>query len=42
MLSKKRRNHGPKQVRLFVTNLLEVKAGTVLSLYSWRWAVEIV
>jgi hypothetical protein len=41
VLSKKRRNQGPKQVRLFVTNLLEVKAGTVLSLYAWRWGVEV-
>jgi hypothetical protein len=41
VLSKKRRNHGPKQVRLFVTNLLEVKAGTVLRLYAWRWGVEV-
>jgi hypothetical protein len=41
MLSKKRRNHGPKHVRLFVTNLLEVKAGTVLRLYAWRWGVEV-
>lgn len=41
VLSKRRRNQGPKQVRLFVTNLLEVKAGTVLSLYAWRWGVEV-
>ena len=24
-----------------MTNLLEVKAGTVLSLYAWRWGVEV-
>jgi hypothetical protein len=24
-----------------VTNLLEVKAGTVLSLSAWRWGVEV-
>jgi hypothetical protein len=41
VLSKKRRNQGPKHVRLFVTNLQEVKAGTVLSLYAWRWGVEV-
>jgi Transposase DDE domain len=41
VLSKKRRNQGPKHVRLFVTNLREVKAGTVLSLYTWRWGVEV-
>ena len=41
VLSKKRRNAGPNQVRLFVTNLQEVKASTVLSLYAWRWSVEV-
>ena len=41
VFSKKRRHHGPKHVRRFVTNLLEVKAGTVLSLYAWRWGVEV-
>jgi hypothetical protein len=41
VLSKKRRNAGPNQVRLFVTNLKEVKASTVLSLYAWRWGVEV-
>jgi hypothetical protein len=41
VLSKKRRNAGPKQVRLFVTNLDGVKARTVLSLYAWRWGVEL-
>jgi Transposase DDE domain len=28
-------------VRLFVTNLDGVKARTVLSLYAWRWGVEL-
>jgi hypothetical protein len=41
VLSKKRRNAGPKQVRLFGTNLDGVKASTVLSLYAWRWGVEV-
>jgi hypothetical protein len=41
VLSKKRRNSGPNQVRLFVTNLKDVKASTVLSLYAWRWGVEV-
>jgi hypothetical protein len=41
VLSKKRRNSGLNQVRLFVTNLQEVKASTVLSLYAWRWGVEV-
>jgi hypothetical protein len=41
VLSKKRRNAGPNQVRLFVTNLQDVNASTVLSLYAWRWGVEV-
>jgi Transposase DDE domain len=41
VFSKKRRNAGPKPVRLFVPNLEEVKASTVLSLYAWRWGVEV-
>jgi hypothetical protein len=41
VLSKKRRNAGPNQVRLFVTNLKDVKARTVLSRYAWRWGVEV-
>jgi hypothetical protein len=41
VLSKKRRNAGPNQVRLFVTNLQDVKASTVLGLYAWRWGVEV-
>jgi hypothetical protein len=28
-------------VRLFVTNLKGVTASTVLSLYAWRWGVEV-
>jgi Transposase DDE domain len=41
VLSKKRRHPGPNQVRLLVTNLKDVKASTVLSLYAWRWGVEV-
>jgi DDE family transposase len=41
VLSKKRRNAGPNRVRLFVINLKDVKASTVLSRYAWRWGVEI-
>ncbi|PON10990.1 hypothetical protein C2W62_47165, partial [Candidatus Entotheonella serta] len=41
VLSKKRRNAGPNQVRLFVTTLQEGKASVVLSLYAWRWGVEV-
>jgi hypothetical protein len=39
--SKKRRNDGPKQVKLFVTNLTEARAGAILSEYAWRWAVGV-
>jgi hypothetical protein len=28
-------------VRLFVTNLQDVKASPVLGLYAWRWGVEV-
>ncbi|PON09744.1 hypothetical protein C2W62_53815, partial [Candidatus Entotheonella serta] len=35
VLSKKRRNAGPNQVRLFVTTFQEGKASAVLSLYAW-------
>jgi hypothetical protein len=41
LLSKKRRNDGPKQVKLFVTNLTEARAGAILSEYAWRWGVEL-
>jgi hypothetical protein len=42
ILSKQRRNDGPKQVKLFVTNLTERRAGAILSEYAWRWGVELV
>ena len=38
---KKRRNLGPKRVKIIVTNLLEASAGTILSHYAWRWGVEL-
>jgi Transposase DDE domain len=41
VLSKKRRNDGPKQVKLFVTNLTEARAGAILSEYAWPWGVEL-
>jgi hypothetical protein len=41
VLSKKRRNDGPKNVKIIVTNLTEAHAGTILSMYAWRWGVEI-
>src|SRR5439155_19978157 len=41
ILSKKRRNDGPKGVKILVTNLTEASAGAILSMYAWRWGVEI-
>ena len=40
VLSKKRRNTGPKQVKIIVTNLTGATAGTMLSIYARRWGVE--
>jgi hypothetical protein len=41
VLSKKRRNDGPKGVKILVTNLTEASAGAILGIYAWRWGVEI-
>ena len=41
VLSKKRRNAGPKGVKIIVTNLEAVSAAEVLSKYSRRWGVEL-
>src|SRR6266478_1484341 len=41
VLSKKRRNDGPKGVKIIVTNLTEASAGAILSMYAWRWGVEV-
>jgi hypothetical protein len=41
VLSKKRRNDGPKGVKILVTNLTEANAGAILSMYAWRWGVEV-
>jgi Transposase DDE domain len=41
ILSKKRRNDGPKQTKILVTNLLEVTARQVVDVYRRRWSVEI-
>ena len=40
VLSKKRRNQGPKGVKIIVTNLREASAGAILSIYAWRWSIE--
>jgi hypothetical protein len=41
LLSKKRRNQGPQQVKLIVTNLDGASAATMLSAYARRWGVEV-
>lgn len=41
VLSKKRRNDGPKKVKIIVTNLMEAHAGALLSMYAWRWGVRV-
>ena len=41
VLSQKRRNEGPKGVKIIVTNLTEASAGAILSLYAWRWGVAV-
>jgi Transposase DDE domain len=41
VLSKKRRNDGPKGVKIIVTNLTEASAGEVLSIYARRWGIEV-
>lgn len=41
VLSKKRRNHGPKSTKVLVTNLPNVTARKVVAYYQKRWFVEI-
>lgn len=41
VLSKKRRNDGPKGVKILVTNLTTTSAGAILSIYARRWGVEL-
>jgi transposase len=41
VLSKKRRHDGPKGVKIIVTNRTEASAGAILSIYAWRWGVEV-
>jgi len=42
ILSKRRRNEGPKKIKLIVTNITGVKGGDILSIYARRWSVEVV
>ena len=41
VLSKKGRNVGPKNTKILVTNLVELTARQVLSVYQRRWPVEV-
>ena len=41
VLSKKRRNYGPKRVKIIVTNLLDASASAIVSQYAVRWGVEL-
>ena len=41
VLSKKRRNDGPKGVKILVTNLTDASVGAILSPYARRWGVEL-
>jgi Transposase DDE domain len=41
VLSKKRRNFGPKRVKIIVTNLLDASASAILNQYAIRWTVEL-
>jgi len=41
ILSKRRRNEGPKKVKIIVTNLRGVKEGEILSIYARRWSIEV-
>ena len=41
VLSKQRRNSGPKNVQSLVTNLTDVHAGAVLSIDARRWGIAL-
>ena len=41
MLSKQRRNDGPKKVKIIVTNLRQASASRILSYYARRWGIEV-
>lgn len=41
LLSRRRRNCGPRNVKLIVTNLDSPSATQILSTYSRRWSVEV-
>ena len=41
ILSKRRRNDGPKKTKIIVTNLAAASASQILSYYARRWGVEV-
>jgi hypothetical protein len=41
IMSKRRRNDGPKQIKLIVTNLQQAKTGDILSHLARRWGLEV-
>jgi hypothetical protein len=41
VLSKKRRNLGPQQTKILVTNLAELTPSQVVCIYQKRWAIEL-
>lgn len=41
VLSKQRRNDGPKRVKIIVTNLRQAAASRVLGYYARRWGIEV-
>jgi hypothetical protein len=41
VLSKQRRNSGPKSVKIIVTNRTDLDAGQICSQYARRWSVEV-
>jgi hypothetical protein len=41
VLSKSRRNYGPKRIKVIVTNLNEATTGEILSHHARRWGVEV-
>ena len=41
LLSKRRRNDGPKKTKIIVTNLDGASGGQVLSYYARRWGIEV-
>jgi hypothetical protein len=41
ILSKRRRNEGPKKIKIIVTNLCGAKECEILSIYARRWGIEV-